>query len=119
MNTNTKPTALLIAFAGPAYTHWAERFADAFNGNVDRIPVPVIHEDGTVTGLPTEREGTVILVNARVAAALDTAFRKYLVSDCGRFHSALMTRRNDLYCLPQGAPQDGSPVDISFLVKVE
>lgn len=119
MNTNTKPNCMLIAFAGPAFDHWAGRFAEAFAGNVDRIPVPVIHEDGTVTGLPTEREGTVLLVNARVAAALDTAFRKYLVSDCGRFHSALMTRRNDLYCLPQGAPQNGSPVGFDFLVKVE
>ena len=119
MNTNTKPTALLIAFAGPAFDHWAERFSASFEGNVDRIPVPVIHEDGTVTGLPTEREGTVLLVNARVAAALTTAFRKVLVSQCGNHHAMQMTRRGDIFALPQGAPQDGTAVDVSFLVKVE
>ena len=116
---NTKPTALLIAFADAPYSHWAPRFDDAFGGNVDRIPVPAIAEDGTVSALPTEREGTVLLVNARVAAALTTAFRKVLVSPCGRLHAVQMTRRNDLYVLPQGAPQDGSAVDLDFLVKVE
>lgn len=102
MNT-TKPNALLIAFTDAPYAHWAPRFANAFAGNVDRIRVPNVDgiNDGIVEHLPDEREGVAILINARVAAALKGF------------------ARNDLYALPIGAPQDGSPVDIDFLVKVE
>lgn len=102
MNTN-KPTALLIAFTEAPYAHWAPRFAESFAGNVDRIAVPNVDRigEGIVENLPDEHEGVALLVNARVAAAL----KGYV--------------RNDLYCLPQGAPQDVSPVDIDFLVKVE
>lgn len=102
MNTN-KPTALLIAFTEAPYAHWAPRFANAFDGNIDRIQVPNVDRiaEGIVENLPDEREGVAVLVNARVASAL----RGFA--------------RNDLYCLPQGAPQDGSAVDLDFLVKVE
>ena len=103
MNTNTKPSCLLIAFADAPYAHWAPRFDNAFGGNVDRIRVPNVDRiaDGIIEHLPDEREGVAVLVNARVAAALKGF------------------ARNDLYCLPQGAPQDGSSIDIDFLVKVE
>lgn len=102
MNTK-KPTCLLIAFVGPAYEHWAPRFNKAFGGNVDRIVVPNVDRisEGLVENLPDERNGVILLVNARVAQALKGF------------------ARNDLYCLPQGAPQDGSPVGLDFLVKVE
>ena len=102
MNTN-KPTCLLIAFGDAPYAHWAPRFHAAFGGNVDRIQVPNVDriDEGVIDNLPDEREGVALLVNARVASAL----RGFA--------------RNDLYCLPQGAPQDGTPVDLDFLVKVE
>ena len=114
-----KPTKLLIAFVGPAYEHWAPRFDSAFSGNVDRIAVPTINEDQVVAGLPATEDGKVILVNARVAAALSASWRKRLVSECGNHVSAAATKRDDIYCLPQGAPQDGTPVGLDFLVKVE
>ena len=118
MNTQ-KPTCLLIAFAGPAYEHWAARFATEFGGNVDRLQVPEISDaHGIVTGLPVQRDGTVILVNARIAAALTTSYRKRVVSPCGAV-GALVSTRDDIYCLPVGAPQDDSQVGMDFLVKVE
>lgn len=102
MNTN-KPTALLIAFGDAPYAHWAPRFHAAFGGNVDRIQVPNIDQinEGIIENLPDGRQGVALLVNARVGAALKGF------------------ARNDLYVLPQCAPQDGTPVDINFLVKVE
>lgn len=92
-------TKLLVAFAPAPAGHWVPRLQA---GGVDAtvINAPTVNDDGTVDGLPACEDGQLILVNARVASAM---------SGSGR---------TDLVALPQGAPQDGSPVGLDYLVKV-
>ncbi len=91
-------TKLLVAFAPAPASHWLPRLQ---SGGVDAVGVPAPTVDGDVVqGLPAQQEGVCILVNARVAGVMKGA------------------GRTDLYALPQGASQDGSPVGLDFLVKV-
>lgn len=92
-------TKLLVAFAQAPASHWIPRLID---GGVDAVyfDAPTVDADGVVQGLPAPQDGVAILVNARVAGAMKGS------------------GRNDLFALPQGAAQDGSPVGLDFLVKV-
>ena len=90
---------LLVAFAKAPSTHWIPRL-QAGGVDAEGFDAPTVDAEGVVQGLPAPQDGVVILVNARVAGAM------------------VGSGRNDLYSLPQGAPQDGSPVGLDFLVKV-
>lgn len=96
---------LVIAFVGPAYNHWAPRFA-ASGLEVEQIAVPVLSPagDDIQSGNLPQVEGVVYLVNARVGAVYAA-------------HPA-ETRRQDVYVLPIGAAQDSSPVGLDFLMKI-
>lgn len=90
---------LLVAFAAAPAAHWIPRL---LAGGVDAVGIdaPTVDGDGVVQGLPAPQAGVIILVNARVAGAMQGS------------------GRSDLFALPQGAAQDGSPVGLDFLVKV-
>lgn len=89
---------LLVSFAEAPLSHWLPRLKA---GGVDAVGVdaPTVEGD-VVQGLPAQQAGIGVLVNARVAGVMAGS------------------GRNDLYALPQGAAQDGSPVGLDFLVKV-
>ena len=90
---------LVVLFVAPAAAHWIPRLQA---GGIDAVAgdAPTVDNDGVVAGLPAPQDGVALLVNARIASAMAG------------------TGRNDLYALPQGAAQDGSPVGMDFLVKV-
>ena len=92
-------TKLLVAFAQAPASHWIPRL-QAGGVNAVALEAPTVDDGGIVQGLPAPQDGVAILVNARVAGAM------------------VGSGRNDLYSLPQGAPQDDSPVGLDFLVKV-
>ena len=93
-------TKLLVAFAQAPASHWIPRLQDAGVNAVALEAPPTVDDGGIVQGLPAPQDGVAILVNARVAGAMKGS------------------GRNDLFALPQGAAQDGSPVGLDFLVKV-
>ena len=92
-------TKLVVLFAAAPAAHWTPRFVA---GGVDAVAgdVPTVTADGVVEGLASPQGGVVYLINARVAGAMAGS------------------GRDDLYALPQGAPQDGSPVGLDYLVQV-
>jgi len=96
---------LLVAFANAPAAHWVPRLK-AGGVDAEAIDPPTVTEDGVVEGLPAPRTGVRILVNARVAGVMRDA------------RSVYEGVRDDLVALPQGAPQDGEPVDLDFLVTV-
>lgn len=94
---------IVVLFVTPAANHWIPRLIAGSNLTVEAgTPPQVVNED--LTGVPPVVDGTVYLVNARVGAVFAS-------------HPA-ETRRNDIYVLPVGAPQDDSPVGLDYLVKI-
>lgn len=92
-------TNLVVLFAAAPAAHWVPRF-QAGGVNVTVGDAPTVTPDGVVVGLPAPQDGVALLINARVAGAM---------SGSGR---------DDLFALPQGAPQDGTPIGLDFLVPV-
>ena len=92
-------TVLLVAFAPPPAAHWVPRL-QAGGVDVEVIPSPIVGDDNSVSGLPAQQDGVVILVNARVAAALKG-------------------QRTDLVALPQGAPQINDKDDPAYTVNMD
>lgn len=91
---------LVILFAPAPMAHWAPRFAAAGVEVEVAEKLPAVSPDGTdVIGLPPCVDGTIYLVNARIAGML-------------------AGQRNDLRALPQGAPQDGTPIGLDYLIVV-
>ena len=92
-------TKLVVLFAAAPAAHWAPRFVA---GGVDAVvgTSPTVTADGVVEGLPAQQHGVAYLVNARVAGVMAGS------------------GRSDLFSLPQGALQDGSPVKLDYLVQV-
>ena len=88
-----------VLFVKPAADHWIPRL---LAGGVDAVAgtPPTVNADGSVLGLPAQQDGVFLLVNARVAQSMQGG------------------GRTDLRTLPQGAAQDGTPIDLDFLVKV-
>ncbi len=94
---------IVVLFVTPAANHWVPRLAAGTQLEVEAgTPPTVVGED--LTNIPPQLEGVIYLVNARVGAVFAS-------------HPA-ETRRNDVYVLPVGAPQDDSPVGLDFLVKI-
>ena len=96
---------LLVAFGLAPAAHWVPRLK-AGGVDAEAIDPPTVNEDGVVAGLPAPQSGVLILVNARVAGVMQGA------------RAAVEGVRDDLVALPRGAQQDGTPVDLDFLVKV-
>ena len=93
---------IVVLFVKPAADHWVPRLAAGSKLEVEAgTPPTVVGED--LTNVPPQLEGTIYLVNARVGTI---------------FASHGFNKRQDIYVLPIGAPQDGTPVGLDFLVKI-
>ena len=93
---------VVVLFVEPATNHWVPRLAAGTRLEVEAgTPPTIVGED--LTNIPPQLEGVVYLVNARVGSI---------------FASHGVNKRDDIYVLPVGAPQDNTPVGLDFLVKI-
>lgn len=94
---------IVVLFTTPAANHWVPRLRAGSPGlTVEVAPPPQIIE-GDLDQVPKAVKGTVYLVSAMVGSI---------------FASHGTTKRDDIYVLPVGAPQDNTPVGLDFLVKI-
>ncbi len=94
---------IVVLFTTPAGNHWAPRLRAGSPGlTVEVAPPPRIIE-GDLDQVPKIDKGTVYLVNAAVGSI---------------FASHGANKRDDIYVLPIGAPQNDTPVGLDFLVKI-